>query len=97
MLQRIPTGDGEDHDGCKKSAPQQTRAEHIGEIRPVYMEALTPVERLHRRLLEDKYVRPRDRGDVNSVQALLLYNIGDKELTGANCAPAAIISAPNVS
>ena len=41
------------------------------------------VERLHRRLLDvvkDEFDR-RGRSDVNAVQALLLYNIGDKELT----------------
>ncbi len=54
-----------------------------GEVKPVYIEALTLVERLHRRLLDvikDEFDR-RGRCDVNSVQALLLYNIGDKELT----------------
>ena len=53
------------------------------EIRPTYLEALTLVERLHRRLLDvikDEFDR-RGRSDVNSVQALLLYNIGDRELT----------------
>jgi hypothetical protein len=38
------------------------------------------VERLHRRLLDvlkDEFDR-RGRADINSVQALLLYTIGDK-------------------
>jgi DNA-binding MarR family transcriptional regulator len=63
-------------------------------VQPLYLEALTLVERLHRRLLDvikDEFDR-RGRADINSVQALLLYNIGDKELTAANCARAAIIS-----
>jgi DNA-binding MarR family transcriptional regulator len=50
-----------------------------------YLEALHLVERLHRRLLDvikDEFDR-RGREDVNSVQALLLYNIGDKELTAS--------------
>ena len=45
-----------------------------------YLEALHLVERLHRRLLDvikDEFER-RGREDVNSVQALLLYNIGYK-------------------
>src|SRR6201988_1403315 len=53
------------------------------QIRPLYLEALTLVERLHRRLLDvikDEFDR-RGRADINSVQALLLYNIGEKELT----------------
>ncbi len=82
-----------------KSAPQHTRAERIGEIRPVYMEALTLVERLHRRLLDvikDEFDR-RDRGDVNSVQALLLYNIGDKELTASELRTRGYYLGSNVS
>ena len=62
-------------------------------VQPLYLEALTLVERLHRRLLDvikDEFDR-RGRADINSVQALLLYNIGDKELT-ANCARAVTIS-----
>ena len=50
------------------------------------MIALTVVERLHRRLLDvikDEFDR-RGRADINSVQALLLYNIGDKELAIAS-------------
>jgi len=52
-------------------------------IRPLYLDALTLVERLHRRLLDvikDEFDR-RGRSEINSVQALLLYNVGDKELT----------------
>ncbi len=55
------------------------RAERGAEVRPVYLEALTLVERLHRRLLDvikDEFDR-RGRSDINAVQALLLYNIGD--------------------
>ncbi len=52
-------------------------------VQSLYLEALTLVERLHRRLLDvikDEFDR-RGRADINSVQALLLYSIGDKELT----------------
>jgi DNA-binding MarR family transcriptional regulator len=52
-------------------------------IRPLYLEALNLVERVHRQLLDvikDEFDRRR-RADVNSVQALLLYHIGEKELT----------------
>ena len=61
-------------------AMHEARFDHI---RPHYLEALTLVERLHRRLLDvikDEFDR-RGRADINSVQALLLYNIGNKELT----------------
>ena len=53
------------------------------EIKPHYLEALTLIERLHRRLLDvikDEFERI-GRPEVNSVQALLLFNIGDAELT----------------
>ena len=46
-------------------------------VQPLYLEALTLVERLHRRLLDvikDEFDR-RGRADINSVQALLLYNL----------------------
>ena len=48
-----------------------------------YLEALTYVERLHRRLLDvikDELDRIRCT-EINSVQALLLFNIGDSEMT----------------
>src|ERR1700736_3170159 len=59
------------------------RAAGQAPVQSLYLEALTLVERLHRRLLDvikDEFDR-RGRADINSVQALLLYNIGDKELT----------------
>ncbi|HEX3753598.1 MAG TPA: winged helix DNA-binding protein [Rhizomicrobium sp.] len=52
-------------------------------IRRHYLEALNLVERLHRQLLDvikDELDR-RDEREINSVQALLLFNVGDQELT----------------
>src|SRR5438309_10176555 len=52
-------------------------------VQPLYLQTLTLVERLHRRLLDvikNEFDR-RGRTDINSVQALLLYNIGDDQLT----------------
>ena len=72
-------------------ADREARFDHI---RPLYLEALTLVERLHRRLLDvikDEFDR-RSRADINSVQALLLYNIGDKELTAGRAAHARLLS-----
>ncbi|HSI39628.1 MAG TPA: winged helix DNA-binding protein [Xanthobacteraceae bacterium] len=69
------------------------------EIRPLYLEALTLVERLHRRLLDvikDEFDR-RGRSDVNSVQALLLYNIGDSELTAGELRTRGYYLGSNVS
>src|SRR5256885_10204852 len=53
------------------------------QLRPRYLECLNLVERLHRQLLDvikDELDRRGERV-VNSVQALLLFNIGDQELT----------------
>jgi DNA-binding MarR family transcriptional regulator len=52
-------------------------------LRKSYLEALNLVERLHRQLLDvikDELDR-RDEREINSVQALLLFNVGDQELT----------------
>jgi len=78
---------------------QPARAQRTSEIRPVYLEALTLVERLHRRLLDvvkDEFDR-RNRGDVNSIQALLLYNLGDKELTASELRTRGYYLGSNVS
>src|SRR5471032_39365 len=77
-------------------ADRQARFDHI---QPLYLEALTLVERLHRRLLDvikDEFDR-RGRADINSVQALLLYNIGDKELTAGELRTRGYYLGSNVS
>ncbi len=64
-----------------------------------YLQALHLVERLHRRLLDvikDEFER-RGREDVNSVQALLLYNIGDRELTASELRSKGYYLGSNVS
>src|SRR5918993_826423 len=68
-------------------------------VKSRYLEALHLVERLHRRLLDvikDEFER-RGRDDVNSVQALLLYNIGDKELTASELRTKGYYLGSNVS
>src|SRR5467141_4166312 len=68
-------------------------------VQSLYLEALTLVERLHRRLLDvikDEFDR-RGRADINSVQALLLYNIGDKELTAGELRTRGYYLGSNVS
>ena len=68
-------------------------------VKSRYLEALHLVERLHRRLLDvikDEFER-RGRDDVNSVQALLLYNIGDKELTASELRTRGYYLGSNVS
>lgn len=69
------------------------------ELKPLYLEALTLVERLHRRLLDvikDEFDRA-GRSDVNSVQALLLFNIGDSELTAGELRTRGYYLGSNVS
>ncbi len=54
-----------------------------GKLESSYLQLLHLVERLHRQLLDvikDELERI-GQTDINSVQALLLYNIGDAELT----------------
>src|SRR5919205_3771910 len=69
------------------------------ELRSAYLEALQLVERLHRRLLDvikDEFDR-QGRSDINSVQALLLYNIGDSELTASELRKRGYYLGSNVS
>src|SRR6476620_1208970 len=82
-----------------KAAEPAEREARFDHIRPLYLEALTLVERLHRRLLDvikDEFDR-RGRADINSVQALLLYNIGDKELTAGELRTRGYYLGSNVS
>jgi DNA-binding MarR family transcriptional regulator len=75
------------------------RADPELRVANVYLETLTMVERLHRRLLDvvkDEFDR-RGRSDVNSVQALLLFNIGDKELTAGELRTRGYYLGSNVS
>jgi DNA-binding MarR family transcriptional regulator len=80
-------------------AAEPAIAEKGTPVRPLYLEALTLVERLHRRLLDvikDEFDR-RGRADINSVQALLLYNIGEKELTAGELRTRGYYLGSNVS
>src|SRR5688572_21415073 len=81
------------------AAEPAVRDQRATGVQPVYLEALTLVERLHRRLLDvikDEFDR-RGRSDINSVQALLLYNIGDKELTAGELRTRGYYLGSNVS
>src|SRR5262245_32487867 len=75
------------------------REARIGHIRSHYVDVLTLVERLHRRLLDvikDEFDR-RGRSEINAVQALLVYNIGDKELTAGEMRTRGYYLGANVS
>jgi len=64
--------------------PQAAEAlEGAQPLRRHYLDTLSLIERLHRQLLDvikDELDR-RDEREINSVQALLLFNVGDQELT----------------
>jgi len=77
-------------------ADRQAKFDHI---RPLYLDALTLVERLHRRLLDvikDEFDR-LGGAELNSVQALLLYNIGEGELTAGELKTRGYYLGSNVS
>jgi DNA-binding MarR family transcriptional regulator len=68
-------------------------------LRNLYMEALQLVERLHRRLLDvikDEFDR-NARTDINAIQALLLFNIGEAELTAGELRSRGYYLGSNVS
>ncbi len=69
------------------------------DIKHRYLEALTLIERLHRRLLDvikDEFERSGEP-EVNSVQALLIFNIGDNELTAGELKTRGHYQGSNVS
>ena len=68
-------------------------------IKHRYLEALTLIERLHRRLLDvikDDFERNGEK-EVNPVQALLLFNISDAELTAGELKTRGHYQGSNVS
>ena len=74
--------------------PEESR-----DIKHRYLEALTLIERLHRRLLDvikDEFERTGEP-EVNSVQALLIFNIGDHELTAGELKTRGHYQGSNVS
>jgi len=68
-------------------------------FRGEYLQALRLIERLHRLLLDvikDEFDRAGG-SDINSVQALLLYNIGESELTAGELKTRGYYLGSNVS
>ena len=61
-------------------------------LRSLYLEALQLVERLHRRLLDRN-----GQSDINATQALLLFNIGNSELTAGELRSRGYYLGSNVS
>jgi DNA-binding MarR family transcriptional regulator len=80
------------------AAPTQARTEDIA-VKTEYLQALRLIERLHRLLLDvikDEFDRI-GQTELNSVQALLLYNIGDAELTAGELKSRGYYLGSNVS
>ncbi|APO67092.1 transcriptional regulator LdtR [Rhizobium mongolense] len=83
----------------KPQAVSNLRDQQDQDIRDLYMESLHLVERLHRRLLDvikDEFDR-QGRSDVNAIQALLLFNIGNSELTAGELRSRGYYLGSNVS
>ncbi len=84
---------------AEQAAVRFEHMEAAEDTKSLYLDALTLVERLHRRLLDvikDEFDR-MGRSDVNSVQALLLFNIGDAELTAGELRTRGYYLGSNVS
>ena len=74
-------------------------ASDVDSLRRLYLESLQLVERLHRRLqdvVKDEFDRS-GRDDINAVQAILLFNIGDSELTAGELRSRGYYLGSNVS
>ena len=81
------------------STDRRTSANHGDQIHSLYLESLQLVERLHRRLLDvikDEFDR-NGRSDINAIQALLLFNIGNAELTAGELRSRGYYLGSNVS
>ncbi|WP_374763805.1 MarR family winged helix-turn-helix transcriptional regulator [Yunchengibacter salinarum] len=65
----------------------------------LFLDILSLVERLHRRLLDvlKKHLEGVGREDLNPVQALLLYNIGESDLTAGELKSRGYYQGSNVS
>jgi DNA-binding MarR family transcriptional regulator len=71
----------------------------VGQTKAQFLECLRLIERLHRRLLDIVKMRLDETGrtDINSVQALLLYNISDNEMTAGELRSRGYYLGSNVS
>lgn len=71
----------------------------LQENRTDFLECLRLIERLHRRILDILKFRLEALGytDINSVQALLLHNIGDREMTAGELRTRGYYLGSNVS
>lgn len=76
-----------------------TQEQHVAQLQPLYLNIVTLVERLHRRLLDvikDEFDR-RSHVDINPIQASLLYNISEQEITAGELRTRGYYLGSNVS
>jgi len=71
----------------------------FNEPKVLFLDILSLVERLHRRLLDviKNYLEKIDKVDLNPVQALLIYNIGSNEMTAGELKTRGYYQGSNVS
>ncbi|MFQ8430557.1 MarR family winged helix-turn-helix transcriptional regulator [Amaricoccus sp. W119] len=84
---------------ARMAAVEKTAPKSDQEFLASYLETLALVERLHRLLLDvvkDEFER-LGVIDINSVQALLLFNIGDNEVTAGELKTRGYYQGSNVS
>ncbi len=80
-------------------AVQEVDNDAHAELVSPYLDTLSLIERLHRLLLDvvkDEFERS-GRLDINSVQAILLFNIGEEELTAGDLKARGYYQGSNVS
>lgn len=85
--------------GIANNKKQAETEDKPGETRSRYLFSLRLVERVHRLLLDvvkDEFER-EGRTDVNAVQALLLFNIGENELAAGELTSRGYYLGSNVS
>jgi DNA-binding MarR family transcriptional regulator len=85
------------YDALRSRAPGQPPA--LVSVEAEYLQSLRLIERLHRLLLDvikDEFDRTGG-AELNSVQALLLYNIGENELTAGELKTRGYYLGSNVS
>src|SRR3978361_1740443 len=83
----------------KSNAAEAIAPSESSSLKPLYLEAVSRVERLHRRLLDlikDEFDR-MGWDDINPVQALLMFNIGSAELTAGELRSRGYYLGSNVS
>ncbi len=86
------------HSHVKPPAPSDAASGTV-DMLPSYLDSLALVERLHRLLLDvikDEFERLAIL-DINAVQALLLFNVGDNEVTAGELKTRGYYQGSNVS